>query len=109
MVTMPASPACDVIVLKSSSSARVPFSVASATAWAPFWSSATTAQSPSITQPPVPSVPASGPQSRSLLRPASASSASLTWTTTMTSGLSPPVSTAAMANRSPSHGSTSLA
>ena len=46
---------------------------------------------------------------RSSARPSSAASASLTWTTKTGPGSSPPVSTAATAARSPSHGSMSSA
>ena len=105
-LTMPAEPAAAVSSWNSGSSARVPFAVASTTAWAPSASSATTAQSPSITQPPE---LASPPQSRTFDRPASAASASLTWTTKTTSGVFSPRSTAATAARSPSHGSMSSA
>ena len=60
--------------------------------------------------------PATGPRlqsppqiSPSLSMPSLAWPASLTWTTTIGAGLSPPRSTAAIAARSPTHGLTSLA
>ena len=87
--TMPISPAAEVRSWYSGSSARVPLSVRSDTAWAVSWSSAMIAQSPSKTHPPVVAGVSPLPQSRTLASPASALSASLTCTTKTGAGVSP--------------------
>ena len=114
MLTMPGAPTSSTQRWYVVSSASVPCSASAAIFSAASWLVETRAH-PSATVNPVSlsAAPASSSASplraqlRILARPASAAASSLTWIANTGSGVSPPVSTAATAARSPSQGSMS--